>query len=294
MLNLAVVDNLVLIIWCNQRALIALCRFPGVPCDAYLRFRPAFIYYGWAVGSTVHMMATWSIVAITCSRFMSVCWATRATHYNVVSKVKVRIIIMYVLCAVFNIPRFAEVYVGYDEEGQMYAIKTKMKNSPIFAYLYSVVLYYIFIYVLPLSCLIYFTVRLCISLQDAQKRRSQMTTKAQQNIDLTFSLVIVVIVFIICQMPNPIRRLLSALYPHKQQICGTVPFYFSSWAGIGVTFSSACNFFVFCLCGRGFRRRLKQLFTKTGRVAPMTAPITFTTRSTTRQRDVTPANSTNA
>ncbi|KAK2148523.1 hypothetical protein LSH36_492g03036 [Paralvinella palmiformis] len=65
------------------------------------------------------------------------------------------------------------------------------------------------------------TVRLYSSLRQWNKKREDMTAKARDNHDLTFSIVIVVVVFVICQLANPIRRLLDAIYPNTENVCGS-------------------------------------------------------------------------
>ncbi|KAK2155968.1 hypothetical protein LSH36_225g02029 [Paralvinella palmiformis] len=258
MINLAVVDTLLLIVWTTMMALPALCDFRG-GCAFYDRVKPALSAYGWPLGSTFHMQATWSIVAITFSRFVSVCWASRSNQVDSRLRVKGRLLMMHVLCILFNVPRFCEKYISFDPEGHMISPNTRLGASSVYAYLYQVFLYYLVIYVIPLSLLTYFTARLCISLRAARKRREALTAKARDNNDLTFSLVIVVVVFIVCQLVNPIRRLLAAVYVDRDLGCGSVYLYYRSWVATLVNFNSACNFFIFCLCSPGFRRRLKRI-----------------------------------
>ena len=274
MMNLAAADNLVLLLLCNMRAIPALCDYKG-GCLTYQRLSAAISTVVWPMVSTVHMMASWSIVAITFSRFVSVCWATRANQFNSRRKVKVRILVMHACCVIFNIPRYLEAYVSYDVMGKPVSIKRQFSKKSTFNYVYKIFLYYAFYYVIPLGLLIYFTIRLCISLRHVQKRREEMTSKSRARLDLTFSLVIVVLIFIVCQLTNPIRRLLAIVYPlSSQNGCGTVYFYYTPISSLFVTFSSGINFFIFCLCGRRFRSRLKTLFWNS-RVVPVTAIFTF-------------------
>ena len=278
MVNLAVVDNLALATWCNLRALPALCDFINTRgCDAYMWVSAIVGTVLWPVASLAHMMATWSIVAITFSRFVSVCWATRAGQYNNIRKVKVEILVMHVLCIVFNIPRYLESKLIYDASGLAKSEKRVFAQDNNFEYIYKVFLYYMFIYVIPLGFLVYYTARLCISLRRLQKKREEMTSKSRDKADLTFSLVIVVFVFIICQLMNPIRRFLVTVYPlAAQRGCGTVYFYFVPLSSLCVTFSSGINFFIFCVCGRRFRSRLRNLFCRPARVFPLTSIFTVT------------------
>ncbi|KAK2140182.1 hypothetical protein LSH36_1450g00003 [Paralvinella palmiformis] len=267
MINLAVVDTLVLWVWVNQVAVPALCAVTG-RCMHYELTKPFLLAYLWPVGSTVHMMATWSIVSITFTRFVSVCWSARATHLNSRRNVMIRLCSMHVFCLIFNVPRFFERYVFTDGNGRPRVARSTVASTLLFNYGYQVFLYYLVIYIIPLTLVIYFTVRLYSSLRQWNKKREDMTAKARDNHDLTFSLVIVVVVFVICQLANPIRRLLVAIYPNTEYICGSIYFYYKSWVSILVNFNSASNFFIFCLCGVGFRRRLVQMCFRRGSVEP--------------------------
>ncbi|KAK2145322.1 hypothetical protein LSH36_688g01005 [Paralvinella palmiformis] len=143
-----------------------------------------------------------------------------------------------------------------------------MASNPLSIYGYQVSLCYLVIYIIPLTLVIYFTVRLYWSMRQWNKKREDMTAKARDNHDLTFSIVIVVVVFVICQLANPIRRLLDAIYPKTENRCGSVHVYYKSWVSILVNFNSASNCFIFCLCGVGFRRRLVQMCFRRGSVEP--------------------------
>jgi hypothetical protein len=279
MVNLAIADSFVLATWSNLRAIPALCNYIN-GCAGYYKVGAIVGTVLWPVASLVHMVATWSIVAITFSRFVSVCWATRASHYNSTRKVKVKILIMHLLSIIFNIPRYLESRIMFDANGKAYSQRREFAKDKTFEYVYKVFLYYLLIYVIPLGLLIYFTTRLWLSLRQMQKKRDEMTSKSRDKADLTFSLVIVVIVFIICQMTNPLRRILAVLYPlRSQRDCGSLYFYYTPISTLFVTFSSGSNFFVFCVCGRRFRARLKHVFCCSTQVSPMDSVFTVTDKA---------------
>jgi len=268
MINLAVVDTLILLIWTSQTAIPAFCNyFKG--CQLYYRIKRAIWIYGWPFGTTVQLIGTWSIVSITFSRFVSVCWPSRASHLNSRRHILMRTLAMHIGCIVFSSFRFAEVYIVYDDNGNMLYRKTALASSVIYKYVYTLAFYYAITYLVPLSMLMYFTVRLIINLREINKRRQEMSRKAKERSDLTFSLIIVVVIFMFCQLPNPIRRLLYVIYAPLRIRCGTPYFYFSSWTVTLVNFNSSCNFFIFCLCSPGFRRQLKQMIIRRGRVGPL-------------------------
>ena len=268
MINLAVVDTLILFVWSNQIAVSSVCRYFR-RCPFYERVKLAVWIYVWPFGTTFQLMGTWSIVSITFSRFVSVCWPSRARQVNGRCRVVARTVVMHATCVALSSLRFAESYVVYDGRGRMAYRRTALGDSAIYRYLYEIALYYLTSYVAPLSLLLYFTVRLSLSLREVNRKRQTMSRKAKERSDLTFSLIVVVVVFIFCQLANPVRRLLYVIYAPRRLGCGTPYFYFSSWSVALVNVNSAGNFFIFCLCCPGFRRQLKQMLCERGRIEPV-------------------------
>ena len=247
----------------------AICNFFG-GCAAYYRLKIVLWRYFLPLASTLHLMSTWSVVAITFTRFVSVCWPGRTSQLIDHDKVRNRLVIMQLSCLAFSLIRFAEGNVLDDENGNPVFVINAMGRSPIYKYVYLVVLFYLVSYIVPLSMLSYFTVRLYVALNELRKKREQMTTKSKETYDMTFSLVVVVVVFMLCQLATPIRRVLSILYEKIQMDCGTPHFYFSSFSVLSISFNSACNFFIFCLFVGGFRRRLIKICDcRSWRVHPM-------------------------
>ena len=71
------------------------------------------------------------------------------------------------------------------------------------------------------------TYRLIVAVRSFYKRREFVTKKAQAENDMTKTLVVVVLMFMTCQILNPIRRILVAVLPASQLGCGSFYFYFT-------------------------------------------------------------------
>ena len=68
-----------------------------------------------------------------------------------------------------------------------------------------VIAYYLLGYVIPLSILVITTYKLIKSLKELQDRKKEMTSSSKGGKDeVTMSLIIVVIVFTLCQLTNPV------------------------------------------------------------------------------------------
>ena len=99
----------------------------------------------------------------------------------------------------------------------------------------------------------YTTFHLVRVLRESKRKRKGMTTKSRE--DVTLSLVIVVITYIVCQLPNPCR---TFFYVTDQNLaCGSVYHVFEPWAFNAAMLNSTVNFVILVLCGKRFRSKFK-------------------------------------
>jgi len=100
------------------------------------------------------------------------------------------------------------------------------------------------------------TYRLIISLRQFYQRREQVTKKAQAENDTTKMLVAVVLMFMTCQLLNPVRRILQAVQPVSSLGCGSFHFYFRGATSLALALDAASHFFVYSLCNKQFVEKL--------------------------------------
>ena len=252
---LSLVNDCVLVTMFNQKAFLAGFRLTG-HTQEYFYYYPYIEAYGWALVSTAHMTATWIVVLITSHRFISICLPHRS-NLNTVAKARRNVAIVVIICIISTLPNYFDRAVIRDvKTGAPKRIPTAYGRKSWYIYCYKISFYYLVIYILPIAILIIFTFRLIRNLRNLNKRREEMTSKSRIRADTTFSLVIVVIVFIICQLVNPIRRLMAQVIPSRYLGCGHFYYYFSSLNTAFVMGSAASVLPVFVLCGKGFRQRL--------------------------------------
>ena len=242
----------------------------------YLAYYTYLNTWMWAVTNIAQCAATWLVVLITIQRYVAVCHPHSAKRWNSIAMVRKASILIILAAIIFNIPRFLEYHIVAGPSGPQ-RTQTAMAHSNVYQLFYRAFLYYFCVWLLPLVVMIYATTRLIQALKVAYKKRAvliqqnpQTTSSTQQN-DITLSLVVVVILFMVCQLANPLRRILVAILPPEDLICGTFFFYFEPFSGLAILFNSSINFTVFCLCTRGFRREvIKKLrhMLRMNRVAP--------------------------
>jgi len=72
--------------------------------------------------------------------------------------------------------------------------------------------------------------------------REQVTKKAQAENDMTKTLVVVVLMFMSCQLLNPVRRIMYALIPYSGRDCGSSYFYFAYLTSPVMTLDASSHF----------------------------------------------------
>jgi len=142
-------------------------------------------------------------------------------------------------------------------------------DNQIYQIIYSNVLYYPVMYLMPLASLAYLNVKL-ISALNAIRRRTTMTSstaaaatsshskvrgrKRRKDDHITQCVVAIVCVFIVCQTPALFNQIFWALFEPADRDCGRFHFYYTKLSDVLVVVNSSCNFVIYCLFGATFRR----------------------------------------
>jgi len=102
-----------------------------------------------------------------------------------------------------------------------------------------------------------------------------VTKKAQTENDMTKTLVAVVLMFIACQLLNPLRSFVTVLLPVSSRGCGSFLFYLRSLVGPAVAVDASSHFFVYSLCNKRFNEKLSQKWRRlwtSSQVSPTPGP----------------------
>lgn len=149
-------------------------------------------------------------------------------------------------------------------------VKRNFAEQTFYSFVYDVLLYHIFMYALPLVILGLLSYRLRVVVVEARRRRQLITSTQAHRQDLTASLLAVVIVFMLCQITAPLRRLLIEILPDSEQQCPNFLYFIGDVNSLLITLNSACNFVIYCIFGARFRRRVSALVKiQSRKVAPI-------------------------
>ena len=280
LLQLAVVDTLVLVSWLYLYMADAIYLDWFDPPPGWLKNMFSYVsVYGWGIGNSVHMIACWLIVVITAQRYMAVCHPHKMCVFNSIRLAWIQLAVLVVFNTAFNIPHFLEVRIVYNDNAPNGMIYSNLGNNDAYYLYYKFGAFYVIQFVIPLGLLIFFTtalIRKLKKIKDQLKSKKAIQPSATSGVStatkgtdsqnqqdknkkddddtITLALIVVDVIFIICQLFKPIRQLTDQLIPPEDRGCGTVYFYYAPITTLGILFNSAINFLIFCICAKGFRK----------------------------------------
>ena len=249
-LSLALIDSAVLLT-------VFTCCIVGLvwlPHD----LRVYLIVSVWPLRSMAETATIWLTVLIAVNRYIIVCRPLRATQWCTLSKVKIQLAVVLVLVVLYNIPRIVRYSVVHitRNNGTSYVARIELmgaRSFPKFYYVYDTVLRIIVLVGLPLCILTFLTIRLIKAMKAHRRMQAEMQSQnSQPDSSMTFALVIVVIVFIICRAPLLIGNVMSIL--GWLSYVGSC--YFDLMYVTLLAFNSAVNVIIYIIINRRFRNVL--------------------------------------
>ena len=149
----------------------------------------------------------WVTVLIAVNRYIIVCLPLRASQWCTLSKVKIQLAVVLVLVVVYNIPqivRFRIVHITRNNGTSFVALVEPVGplSYPQFYHVNDNIVSLIVLVFLPLFILTLLTIRLIKAMKAHRRMQAEIQRQhSQPDNSMTFALVIVVIVFIICRTP---------------------------------------------------------------------------------------------
>ena len=168
-------------------------------------------------------------------------------------------VVAAVICTVlYSLPFYFRYDIVYFEYvGRYLPRKAKWSDNYVYDILYDLISYFMVLALIPLIILTFTTYQLIRVLRESLKKRMTLTATQKSKEDITLSLVIVVIIYAICQIPNPTRHIWTLFDP--EIFCGSSYYAFMKFSFTAIHINSSANFIVFILIGKRFR---KKFFTK--------------------------------
>ena len=232
--------------------------------QGYWAIYPYVLAYLMPLALTAQTATIWVTVLVAVTRYIAICLPLRASRWCTVSKAKKQLAFVLLSAVLFDIPRFIYVHVEYDtyDNGTTYTAKVSysgLLTNKLYNIVHDNILYFIFNLALPVFILMLLNIRMILALKAFRRTRMEMQSVGQQqDNNITFVLIIVVTVFIICQVPALINRVMWNVAPDETRQCGGFQYYLHHIANMLVIFNSAINFVIYVLFNKRFRHVLIQ------------------------------------
>ena len=228
-----------------------------------------FEMYGWGVASVMHTCTVYVTVLVALHRYICVCRPHDARRLSGFRRAKIQVALVPVLSIAFNLPRFFEYRVNLitKEDTFLYNVTrtetrkyfTTLGGNFYFQLLYKNVAFYLFMYIIPLVMLSYLSFRLAQTLHARRRnrcRRQFARVQHKRDDNITLVLIIIIVVFVVCQTPTIVQRLVLAVSGEDGHECGRVYFYIEKIGDYMAILNSCVNFVIYVLFARHFRQTL--------------------------------------
>lgn len=235
--------------------------------------------YGWAVVSFAHTCTVYMTVLVAVHRYFFVCRPHDCHRLSGLIRARRQAAVIPLASLLFNLPRVFEYKVRTLtmrnlEANITYQYVETTKHPTWFAdnmwfqVLYKNVLYCLLMFAIPLTLLVVLSLRLLRQLHMRRVSRSKYNRagarpggserrQKQRDDNITFVLVIIIGVFVVCQAPLLAQRLLLATsIDENAHHCGHAYFYVEQAANFFAVLNSCVNFAIYFLFARRFRLTL--------------------------------------
>ena len=196
-------------------------------------------------------------------------------HLSTLRGVKIQILCVILLSYLIEIPRYWESYIdtySYDDHLYYVHVASALWMSYLYQLLYKTIFMVTVRILVPLLITLVLTVKLTVTVRRARKIRSGLVAannggdqnvikhykSVKSNETVTLVLIIIAVMFIVCQTPGMIYPLFRLTL--QMNLCHDFFYYYATIADALSALNSALNFFVYYLLVPAFRAHLRKLF----------------------------------
>ncbi|ELU09345.1 hypothetical protein CAPTEDRAFT_195769, partial [Capitella teleta] len=167
--------------------------------------------YMYELARIFNQVSTFLTVILMWQRYVAVCLPHKAKQLCTVRMVNTTSACSSVAACVFYLPNFFLYSTKFSSDRFFYPVSRPLVLNTYFQTIYSVILTYLVSYIVPVASLTCMSVAILRSLKS---HSNSATSSNSQNArkDLTKSSIAIVIIFVLCQSFQPIRRVLMWVY----------------------------------------------------------------------------------
>eukprot|EP00095_Tigriopus_kingsejongensis_P005525 maker-scaffold282_size228295-snap-gene-1.19 protein:Tk05525 transcript:maker-scaffold282_size228295-snap-gene-1.19-mRNA-1 annotation:"fmrfamide receptor" len=171
----------------------------------YWRIFPFITPFIYPIGLIAQTSSAYLTLCVTIERYVAVCQPLKARALCTYGRARAYVIFLGVCAILYNISRFFEVSwkTVYDADAgvnRTEVIPTWLRQNPTYISVYITWLYLVVMYIVPFTCLAAFNLRIYLQIRKANVERAQLSRVQQREIRLATMLMIVVLVFFVCNV----------------------------------------------------------------------------------------------
>ena len=207
----------------------------------------------------------YTILAFTVERYIAVCRPLHAANTCTMARTKRVILIIFISSITYNIPRFFEYQtkqIWSDDYNRTIATIefTEIGKNKVFQEVYFIYTYLIVMFLLPFSLLTVLNILLIRAVNHAKATRHAITSSSSKETNLTVMLIVVINVFLACQLPALVDNMMVTIFGLEKLNCSVDWVRFTTISNLLVVVNSAVNFILYCTVGKRFRKVFIKIF----------------------------------
>ena len=228
--------------------------------DAFCRNQGYIRVYTWPIICIAQMCSIWMTVLISSERYVAICYPLRASHVCSAGRIRKMVVVIYLVSALFNIPKFFEFrpVTELSEANVTFVVvgSTALRQNLLYRYLYNTGFHFIIIFALPMITLTVLNTRIVKEIKKARKVWACLHRKRKLEFKATVLPLVIVLVYFVCGTQSLIAFVLDAVF---------VKFHlwlqiYTAVVNLLVIINSAVHFILLYAFGGKFRKMLAQLF----------------------------------
>ena len=180
--------------------------------------------YVWPCALIAQTCAVWLVVILTADHYIAICRPLHACQYSTRSRARRAVELVWILSILYNLPRFFErnivaVTDPVTNVTSMRVYKSALRQNVANIVVYKTMLFFVVRFFAPLTALAFLNLKLINAirrshqLQNKQSQRASGSRSTRTSIEPNSSmLVIVVLVFLLCEIPDFVLRIWLSLH----------------------------------------------------------------------------------
>ena len=230
--------------------------YPGTVREKYLRIAYPIKYIRPLLFIT-QAVTIWVAVMVGVFRYIAVCKPLTASRLCTTKNARIAFISVIVFFIVFMSPMFFDhefQTIRFFGENVTFATEKSWAKGVGYGIIYTCVIQTSVMTVIPLTFVMFITVRLVLALRAARNQRMELRVHNEPGNRITVMLVVLLAVFLVCQLPTMTKQVLRYTLPSESKGCGTIFFYFSYISDVFNVLNSAINCVIYIAFNEKFRQ----------------------------------------